>query len=81
MVEITEAVPYDCPVGIEVDLVAELTVERRYQRVGDTAKVILRPFPGLTWAAEAMAIASRYAADRGLLEDVRSLLPDTTDDL
>jgi prevent-host-death family protein len=32
-------------------------------------------------AAEALAIASRHAADRGFLEDVRGLLADTTDDL
>ena len=32
-------------------------------------------------AADARAVASRYAADRGLLRDVRVLLPDTTDDL
>ena len=32
-------------------------------------------------AAEALAIASRHATDRGFLEDVRSLLADTTDDL
>jgi prevent-host-death family protein len=32
-------------------------------------------------AADALAIASRHAADRGLLGDVRGLLPDTTDDL
>ncbi len=32
-------------------------------------------------AAEALAIASRHAADRGLPKDVRSLLADTTDDL
>ena len=32
-------------------------------------------------AAEALAIASRHAADRGLLKDVRGLLADTTDDL
>ena len=31
--------------------------------------------------AEALAIVSRHAADRGLLEDVRGLLSDTTDDL
>ena len=31
--------------------------------------------------ADALAIASRHAADRGLLEDVRGLLADTTDDL
>ena len=31
--------------------------------------------------AEALFIASRHAADRGLLEDVRGLLADTTDDL
>ncbi len=31
--------------------------------------------------AEALAIASRYAADRRLLSDVGGLLPDTTDDL
>jgi prevent-host-death family protein len=30
---------------------------------------------------EALTIASRYAADRGLLEDVRGLLDDTTEDL
>jgi antitoxin (DNA-binding transcriptional repressor) of toxin-antitoxin stability system len=30
--------------------------------------------------AEALHIASRHAADRGLLEEVRGLLPDTTDD-
>ncbi|HEY3943084.1 MAG TPA: type II toxin-antitoxin system Phd/YefM family antitoxin [Acidimicrobiales bacterium] len=32
-------------------------------------------------AAEALAIASRHTADRGLLGDVRDLLSDTTDDL
>jgi len=32
-------------------------------------------------AAEALAVASRHAADRGLLEDVRGLLAETTDDL
>jgi prevent-host-death family protein len=32
-------------------------------------------------AAEALAVASRHAADRGLLEDVRGFLADTTDDL
>ena len=32
-------------------------------------------------ATEALAIASRHAADRGLLGEVRSLLSDTTDDL
>jgi prevent-host-death family protein len=32
-------------------------------------------------AAEALAIASRYAADSGLLADVRGILSDTTDDL
>jgi prevent-host-death family protein len=32
-------------------------------------------------AADAVAIASRHAADRGLLDDVRSVWPDTTDDL
>jgi prevent-host-death family protein len=32
-------------------------------------------------AAEALAIASRHAADRGLLANVRSILSDTTDDL
>ena len=32
-------------------------------------------------AAEALAIASRHAADRGLLEDVRAVLAETTDDL
>ncbi len=32
-------------------------------------------------AAEALAIASRHAVDRGLLEDVRGLRADTTDDL
>ena len=32
-------------------------------------------------AAEALTIASRHAADRGLLRDVRGLLADTTDDL
>ncbi|MGH9103459.1 MAG: type II toxin-antitoxin system Phd/YefM family antitoxin [Acidimicrobiales bacterium] len=32
-------------------------------------------------AAEALGIASRHAADRGLLEDARALLPDTTDDV
>ncbi len=31
--------------------------------------------------AEALAIASRHAADRGLLGDVRGLLAATTDDL
>jgi prevent-host-death family protein len=36
-----------------------------------------RTVPG----AEALAIASRHAADRGLLKDVRGLLADTTDDL
>jgi len=32
-------------------------------------------------ATEALAIASRHAADRGLLKDLRGLLADTTDDL
>jgi len=32
-------------------------------------------------AIEALAIASRHAADRRLLREVRSLLPDTTDDV
>jgi hypothetical protein len=32
-------------------------------------------------AADALAIATRHAADRGLLKDVRALLADTTDDL
>jgi prevent-host-death family protein len=32
-------------------------------------------------AAEALAIVSRHAADRGLVRDVRGLLADTTDDL
>jgi prevent-host-death family protein len=32
-------------------------------------------------ATEALAVASRHAADRRLLEDVRGLLADTTDDL
>ncbi len=32
-------------------------------------------------AAEALAIASRHPADRGLLDDVRGVLTDTTDDL
>lgn len=32
-------------------------------------------------AADALAVASRHAADRGLLDDVRGLLADTTDDL
>ena len=31
--------------------------------------------------AEALTVASRYAADRDLLDDVRGLLADTTDDL
>lgn len=31
--------------------------------------------------AEALAMVSRYAADRGLLDEVRGLLSDTTDDL
>ena len=29
----------------------------------------------------ALGVAARHAADRGLLQDVRSLLADTTDDL
>lgn len=32
-------------------------------------------------AAQALAVASRHTADRGLLKDVRGLLVDTTDDL
>ena len=32
-------------------------------------------------ATEALAIASRHAADRGLVGEVRGLLSDTTDDL
>lgn len=32
-------------------------------------------------AAEALAVASRHPADRGLLPDVRGLLAETTDDL
>lgn len=31
--------------------------------------------------AEALAIVSRHAADRGLLDDVRGLMSDTTDDI
>jgi prevent-host-death family protein len=31
--------------------------------------------------ADAVAVVSRHAADRRLLDDVRSWLPDTTDDL
>jgi hypothetical protein len=31
--------------------------------------------------AEASAVASRHAADRELLADVRGMLPDTTDDI
>lgn len=31
-------------------------------------------------AAEALDIASRHAADRALLDEVRDLLPDTTDE-
>jgi prevent-host-death family protein len=31
--------------------------------------------------AEALSIVSRHAADRGLLDDVRGLISDTTDDL
>lgn len=31
--------------------------------------------------AEALAMVSRHAADRGLLEDVRGLISDTTDDV
>lgn len=31
--------------------------------------------------AEAMRLASRHPADRGLLGEIRELLPDTTDDL
>jgi prevent-host-death family protein len=31
--------------------------------------------------ADALAVAARYSADRGLLEDVRGVLADTTDDL
>jgi prevent-host-death family protein len=36
-----------------------------------------RTVPG----SEALAIASRHAADRRLLREVRDLLPDTTDDI
>ncbi len=32
-------------------------------------------------AAEALTIASRHAADRNLLREVRGLSPDTTDDV
>jgi prevent-host-death family protein len=32
-------------------------------------------------ATEALAIASRHAADHGLLEDLQGLLSETTDDL
>lgn len=32
-------------------------------------------------ATEALGVASRHAADRRLIEDVRGLLTDTTDDL
>ena len=31
--------------------------------------------------AEAIAVASRHAADRELVADVRGMLPDTTDDI
>ena len=36
-----------------------------------------RPVP----LAEAFAIVSRHAADRGLLDDVRGVMSDTTDDV
>jgi prevent-host-death family protein len=32
-------------------------------------------------AADALALRARYSLDRGILDDVRALLPDTTDDL
>ena len=32
-------------------------------------------------AVEALVVASRHTADRGLLRDVRGVLADTTDDL
>ena len=32
-------------------------------------------------AAEALAVRRRHAADRGLLSEVRGLLPNSTDDL
>ncbi len=53
-----------------------ITVDRR-----PVAKIV--PFRGhrTVLAADALVIVSRYAADRGLLKDVRHLLADTTDDL
>ncbi len=53
-----------------------VTVDRR-----PVAEIVpLRRRRTVPWA-EALVIASRHAADRGLLEDVRGLLSDTTDDV
>jgi prevent-host-death family protein len=53
-----------------------VTVDRR-----PVAQIVpLRPHRTVP-AAEALGIASRHAADRGLLRDVRGLLSDTTDDV
>jgi prevent-host-death family protein len=53
-----------------------VTVDRR-----PVAEIVPLPRRRTVPAAEALAIASRHAADRGLLRDLRGVLADTTDDL
>lgn len=53
-----------------------VTVDRR-----PVAEIVPLRRRGAVPVAEALAIVSRHPADRGLLNDVRGLLADTTDEL
>ncbi len=53
-----------------------VTVDRR-----PVAEIVPLRRHRIVSVAEALAIAARHPADRGLLEDVRGLVADTTDDL
>lgn len=52
-----------------------VTVDRR-----PVAEIVPLRRRGPIPVAEALAVVSRYAADRGLLDDVRRAMSDTTDD-
>lgn len=53
-----------------------VTVDRR-----PVAQLVPIRRPRSVPLAEALALAARHAADRGLLRDLAAALPDTTDDL
>lgn len=53
-----------------------VTVDRR-----PVAEIVPLRLRRTVSATEALAIASRHPADRGLVGDVRGMLSDTTDDL